>query len=205
MTDSRGQSSHHRARSFSNAARSRRLWTMRLWTFTWRRHLRGKNIKKSVIICTVTKDVDTIRLNSYTCPHSFTPLASKALFPQRCGRDYTKESSIFFQHSAARRGNGAKPEGTSLLWRHDNTANTIFSFWRRQISRWRLRWYRYTGEGGRFLPTTLLSFNVCPCTGSCCHHVHAQNYSFIMVHRPGRHSGTFSVQCMLMCVAYSND
>ena len=67
---------------------------------------------------------------------------------QRCGRDYIKETGIFFQHSAARRGNGAKPEGTSLLWRHDNTANALFSFWQRQISRWRRRWYRQTGEGG---------------------------------------------------------
>ena len=133
-----------------------------------------KHNKKSVIICTVTKDVDTSRLNSYTSPHSFTPLASKASIPQRCGRNYIKETGIFFQHSAARRGNGAKPEGTSLLWRHDNTANALFSFWQRQISRWRRRWYRQTGEGeGAFFRLLHLSFNVCPGTGSCCHHVHA--------------------------------
>ena len=147
MTDPRRQSSHHSAWSISNIPRRRRLWTVHLWTFTWRRHLKKKTNKKSFIICTVTKDVDTSRLNSYICPHSYTPLASKAYIPQRCGRDYIKETGIFFQHSAARRGNGAKPEGTSLLWRHDNTANALFSFWRRHISRWRRRWYRQTGEG----------------------------------------------------------
>ena len=41
---------------------------------TWEK----KHNKKSVIICTVTKAVDNNRLNSYTCPHSFTPLQSKA-------------------------------------------------------------------------------------------------------------------------------
>ena len=82
--------------------------------------------------------------------------------PQRCGRDYTKETGIFFQHSAALRGNGAKPEGTSLLWRHDNTANALFLFWRRQISRWRRRWYRQTGQRGRFLPATPSFFQCLP-------------------------------------------
>ena len=54
-------------------------------------------------------------------------------------------------------------EGTSLLWRHDNTANALFSFWQRQISRWRRRWYRQTGGGGgRFLPTTPSFFQCLP-------------------------------------------
>ena len=48
MTDPRRQSSYHRARSVSNAARSRRLWTMRLCTFTWRRHLRKNTIKRAL-------------------------------------------------------------------------------------------------------------------------------------------------------------
>ena len=78
-------------RSVGNAARSRRLWTMRLCTFTWRRHLRKQHNKKIVTICTVTKDVETSRLDTYTYPHSFTPLASKASIPQRCGRNYTKD------------------------------------------------------------------------------------------------------------------
>ena len=72
MTEPRRQSSPNRARSSSNAARSRLLWTMRLWAFIWRRHLRKKHNKKSVIICTVTKDVDTSRLNYYTC-HILSP------------------------------------------------------------------------------------------------------------------------------------
>ena len=33
--------------------------------------------------------------------------------PQRCGRDYAKETGISHQHSAVRRGNGAKPEEAS--------------------------------------------------------------------------------------------
>ena len=37
-----------------------------------------KNNKKSVTICTVTKDVETNMLNSYICPYSFTPLSTKA-------------------------------------------------------------------------------------------------------------------------------
>ena len=43
----------------------------------------------------MTKDVDTSRLNSYICPHSFTPLASNAYIYQRCGRDYIKETASF--------------------------------------------------------------------------------------------------------------
>ena len=71
-----------------------------------------KNSKRSVTKCTVTNDVET---NSYTCPHSFTPLASQAYIPQRCGRDYSKDTGISCQRSAARLSNGAKPEETRLL------------------------------------------------------------------------------------------
>ena len=61
------------------------------------------------------------------------------------------------------------------------------------------------GRGDAFFRLLLLSFNVCPCTGSCCHHVHAKDYSFILVQRPVRHSGSFSVRCLSICVAYSID
>ena len=40
-----------------------------------------------------------------------TPLVSKASTPQRCCRDYSKETIISCQRLAARRNNGAKPEG----------------------------------------------------------------------------------------------
>ena len=61
-------------------------------------------------MCTVCNKIETSRLNSYICPHSFPPLASKTQIPPRCGRDYTKETGICRQHSAARHSNGGKPE-----------------------------------------------------------------------------------------------
>ena len=42
------QPSPNRARSSSNADRRRLLWTMRLWTFIWRRHLRKNTIKRGL-------------------------------------------------------------------------------------------------------------------------------------------------------------
>ena len=48
MTDPRRQSSPNRARSSSNAVRSRLLWTMPLWTFIWRRHLRKNTTKRAL-------------------------------------------------------------------------------------------------------------------------------------------------------------
>ena len=44
-------------------------------------------------MCTVSNKIENSRLTSYICPHSFTPLASKAQFPPRCGRDYIKETA----------------------------------------------------------------------------------------------------------------
>ena len=79
-------------------------------------------------MCTVSNNIETSRLNYYTCPHSFTPLASKAQIPQRCGRDYTKETGISRQHSAARRGNGANRKTC-----HNNTV-TSRQYGRRAIS-----------------------------------------------------------------------
>ena len=80
-------------------------------------------------MCTVSHNIETSRLNSYTCPHSFTPLASKAQLPLRGGRVYTKETGISRQHSAVRRGNGAKPEEVSRQYSDVNfTADASFSF-----------------------------------------------------------------------------
>ena len=70
-------------------------------------------------MCTVSNNIETSRLKYYTCPRSFTPLESKAHIPQRCGRDYTKETAIFRQHPAARRGNGANRKTC-----HNNTVTS---------------------------------------------------------------------------------
>ena len=89
----------------------------------------NKNNKKSVTICTVTKDVETSRLSSNTRPHYITALVSKAYTTQRCCRDYSKETAISCQSSAARRNNGANRKTTThLLWRHDNTVDALSSF-----------------------------------------------------------------------------
>ena len=168
MTDPRRQSSYHRARSVSNAARSRRLWTMRLCTFTWRRHLRKKHNKTCVTICTVTKDDETSRLNTYKYPHSFTPPPSKASITLGCGRDYTKETGISCQHSAAPRNIGAKPEGDVTTIRQTRH----FRLWRRQNSRWRRRWPSQIGRGAAFQRLFLRSFNRCTCASIRSHHVH---------------------------------
>ena len=115
-------------------------------------------------MCTVSNKIETSRLNSYICPHSFTPLASKAQIPPRCGRDYTKETGICRQHSAARHSNGGKPEDAPQQYRVVTTIRQTrhLRSWRRQISRWRRLWYRQTGEGGggAFFHFLLRSFNV---------------------------------------------
>ena len=114
-------------------------------------------------MCTVSNKIETSRLNSYICPHSFTPLASKTQIPPRCGRDYTKETGICRQHSAARHSNGGKPEDAPQQYRVVTTTRQTrhLRSWRRQISRWRRLWYRQTGEGGgAFFHFLLRSFNV---------------------------------------------
>ena len=67
----------------------------------------------------VSNNIETSRLKYYTCPRSFTPLASKAHIPQRCGRDYTKETGISRQHPAARRCSGANRKTC-----HNNTVTS---------------------------------------------------------------------------------
>ena len=44
-----------------------------------------------------------------------------AQIPQGCGRDYTNETDISRQHSAARRGNGGKPEDAPQQYRDVTT------------------------------------------------------------------------------------
>ena len=112
-------------------------------------------------MCTVSNNTETSMLISYICPHSFTPLASQAQIPQRCGRDYIKETAISRQNSAARHINGGKPEDAPQQYR-DATAirqTCRFRFWRRQILRWRRHRCRQTGEGCAFV-LFLLHYNV---------------------------------------------
>ena len=70
-------------------------------------------------MCTVSNNIENSRLKYDTCPRSFTPLASKAQIPQRCGRDDTKETGISRQHPAARRRNGANRKTC-----HNNTVTS---------------------------------------------------------------------------------
>ena len=92
-------------------------------------------------MCTVSNNIETSRLNSYICPHSFTPLASQAQITQRCGRDHTNETGLSRQHSAARHSNGGKPEDAPQQYCDVTTIQQTrhFRFWLRQISRWRRR------------------------------------------------------------------
>ena len=137
-------------------------------------------------MCTVSNNIETRRLKYYTCPPSFTPLASKAYIPQRCGRDYTKETGISRQHPAARRGNGANRKTC-----HNNTV-TSRQYGRRAI---------YVSGDVRFqdgdafdigklgggdvsFHLFLLSFNVCTCASLFCNKVHIYDYSCIRYNGP---------------------
>ena len=146
-----------------------------------------KHNEKSVIICTVTKDIDTSRLNSYTCPHSFTPLASN----RKCHSDAVEItlkklasfSSIRLRCVVMERNRKGHPYC-------DVTTIRQTRYFRSDDVRFQDGDAVYIGKLGRgdaFFRLLLLSFNVCPCTGSCCHHVHAQGYIFIMEQQPERH------------------
>ena len=141
-------------------------------------------------------------LNPYICPHSFTPLASKAQIPQRCGRDYTKETGVSRQHSAARHTVMAANRKT----RHNNTM-TSRQYGRRAI--YVPRDVRFQdGDtvdlknwgGVLFLPSFPSFFQCFICASLFRNKVHTQDYSCIMVHRPVRHSGTFCERCKSMCM-----
>ena len=77
-----------------------------------------KHNKKSVTICTVTKDVKTIRLNSYICPHSFTPLRQRRKSHKDAVEVTLKKPTSF--SSIRLRGvhsNGGKPEDAPKQYR----------------------------------------------------------------------------------------
>ena len=158
-------------------------------------------------MCTVSNNIETSMLNAYICPHSFTPLATKAQIPQRCGRDYTKETGISRQHSGARHSNGGKPEDAPQLYGDVTTIlqTRHLRSSRRQISRWPRRLSKHTGGGGLFLPSCPSFFQCFICASLFRNKVHTQDYSCIMVQRPVRHSGTFSARCKSMCVVYNTD
>ena len=107
----------------------------------------NKNNKQSATICTVTKDVQTSRPSSYIRPHYITPLVSKAWTPQRCGRDYSKESGISCQRSAVRRNNGAKPEcdDTPTVTSRQYGRRVVLVSGDVRFPRWRHRWSKQTG------------------------------------------------------------
>ena len=79
--------------------------------------------------------------------------------PQRCGRDYTKETDISSSirlrgviMARNRKGHTYCDVTTIRQTRH-------FRSWRRQISRWRRRWYRQTGRGPLSFVFLLLSMS----------------------------------------------
>ena len=159
MTVLRRQSSYHRAWSVSNAARNLRpcVAVSSPGADIWEKTI------KSVTICTVSNYIGTSRLKSLICPHSFTPLASKAQIPLQCGRDYTKETGISHQHLAARHNNGGKPEDAPQQYRDVTTIRQTchFRFWRRQISRWRRHPYMQIGGALSSLFSTFLQCFTC--------------------------------------------
>ena len=108
---------------------------------------------------TVSNKIENSSLNAYICTDSFSPLASKTQIPPRCGRDYTKETGICRQHSAARHSNGGTPEDAPQQYRDVTTIRQTrhFRSRRRQISRWRRLWSKQTG-GGEALSSTFTSF-----------------------------------------------
>ena len=146
-------------------------------------------------------NVETSRRNSYTCLHPFT-------YWRQMRKSHSDAIDIALKKlvslaSIRLRGTEMAANRKRHFYCDVTTIQQTghFRFWRCQISRWRRRWFRQT-EGDRFLPST--SFFQCmhPARG---YHVHAHDYRVIMVQRPVRHSRTFYVRCMLICVAYSTD
>ena len=115
-------------------------------------------------MCTVSNKIENSSLNAYICPHSFTPLASKTQTPPRCGRDYTKETGICRQHSAARHSNGGKPEDAPQQYRDVSTIRQSAIFVPGDVKFQdgdALDLSKLGGGGGRrFLPLLLRSFSV---------------------------------------------
>ena len=173
MTVPGRQSSHHRAWSVSNAARSCRpcvcLYVSSSGADTWEKQ------QKTVTVCTVTNNVETSSLISYTCLNPFTTVGIKC-------RNPTAMRSVEITLK--------KQVSLASIWlcgivmarnrkRHSYCDVTTirqtrrFRFWRRQISRWRRRWSRQNGRGALssvfFFYLSMYAIWVT----ICCHNVHA--------------------------------
>ena len=111
-------------------------------------------------MCTVSNNIENSRLNSYICPHSFTPLASNTQIPPRCGGIYIKSVASIRLRGTVMAANRKT--------RHNNTV-TSRQYGRRAIfvpgdvkiqdgDAFDLS--KLGGGGRRFLPLLLRSFNV---------------------------------------------
>ena len=98
-------------------------------------------------------NVETSRRNSYTCLHTFT-------YWRQMRKSHSDAIEIALKKLVSLAS--IRLRGTEMAAnrkRHSYCDVTTirqtrhFRFWRRQISRWRRRWFRQT-EGDRFLPST---------------------------------------------------
>ena len=139
MTNPRRQSSHHRARSVSSAARSCRpcVSVSSPGADTWE-----KKQYQSVTICAVTNKVETRRTHLLHM--------SKSLHHMRKSHSDAVEITLKKQVSLASirlRGIVIAPNRKRHSYCDVTTIRQTrrFRFWRRQISKWRRRWSRQTG------------------------------------------------------------
>ena len=173
------------------------LSAMCLCIFTRRRHLKKNNKRalQSARWLTMLKPVDAILTHAYIP----SPTGVKCVNPTAIAlKKLVSLASIRLRGTemAANRKRHSYCDVTTIRQtRH-------FRFWRRQISRWRRRWFRQT-EGDRFLPST--SFF------QCMHPVRG-NVVIMYTHRTTvliLYSGLcdirvlFYVRCRFTCVAYS--
>ena len=173
MTVPGRQSSHHRAWSVCNAARSYRpcvcLYVSSSGADTWEKQ------QKTATVCTVTSNVETSSLISYTCLNPFTTVGFKCRNPTAMR---SVEITLKKQVSLASIwlcGIVMARNRKKLSYCDVTTIRQTrrFRFWRRQISRWRRRWSRQTGRGALssvfFFYLSMYAIRVT----ICCHHVHA--------------------------------
>ena len=107
----------------------------------------------------------------YTYPHSFTPPASKASIPQRCGRDDTKEMASLA--SIRLRRVIMAPNRKVASWQYGKRGIFVCGDVRIQDGDADdLVKLGGGGGGGAFLHLFLLSFNRCSCASVCSHRVH---------------------------------
>ena len=110
-------------------------------------------------MCTVINNVETSRRNSYTCLHPFTYW--RQMRKSHSDAIEIALKKLVYLASIRLRGTemAANRKRHSYCYVTTIRQTRHFRFWRRQISRWRRRWFRQT-EGTAF-SRLLLSFNVC--------------------------------------------